>query len=682
MPWRAADAARADPLWEDLALLLETLEEKQVHLVRDVVPLFWSLCVLRRAFNHSNGFVVRWAVLRALELAPADEAEEFVTAALLPALNDAALYADVDVSNVASAWDATGGGEEPYLCDELAPPTECGRRLRAFLAVYLHGPRLARRAAGLVGALTDLSWSSVALLYVAHALAAAPVERCLDAASATGLCPAVDMPLALRRTLEEVTPSVGEFIVRQVQATTTAEDLEMVPFYAEFLGAAAAAHLTRDVTTVARRLCEDAVGFVLGPRASPAADHLVDRAVRAGGGRHFANSASHRLQQRCYQALLVLHTALPPEELELLCAATCESLLRCHPQPSVRYMQEWLVVCLCVRRPELLELVWTHLEKAGQERTGSISSFVAILTHLAQCGTGGEGDAAETFVRRCFCRILPWCMAQHFNTRVYSQVALQRLWTLANERRMAAILSEFAVVYDCVAQSLRHGNANKNSQLIQNDFYFTEFDPVQHFSLEVIFLSLPRLAGVEPDEWVPPGDATDPTAEEAAGSQVQRKATPWRQLLPEVLAAALVDRAPNLGGLCRTCEVLGAAQMVVPSLQVVADKQFQSLSVSAERWVHLTEVKPHQLPSYLQQMRSAGYTLVGVEQTSGSVPVAEYQFPVKTLLLLGNEKEGIPVELLQLLDVCLEIPQRGLVRSLNVHVAGALLVWEYCRQHR
>jgi hypothetical protein len=45
-----------------------------------------------------------------------------------------------------------------------------------------------------------------------------------------------------------------------------------------------------------------------------------------------------------------------------------------------------------------------------------------------------------------------------------------------------------------------------------------------------------------------------------------------------------------------------------------------------------------------------------------------------------NEKEGIPVELINQLDVCVEIPQQGIIRSLNVHVSGALLIWEYRRQ--
>ena len=46
-----------------------------------------------------------------------------------------------------------------------------------------------------------------------------------------------------------------------------------------------------------------------------------------------------------------------------------------------------------------------------------------------------------------------------------------------------------------------------------------------------------------------------------------------------------------------------------------------------------------------------------------------------------NEREGIPVDLIHHLDQCVEIPQLGLVRSLNVHVSGALMVWEFAKQH-
>jgi tRNA guanosine-2'-O-methyltransferase len=66
-----------------------------------------------------------------------------------------------------------------------------------------------------------------------------------------------------------------------------------------------------------------------------------------------------------------------------------------------------------------------------------------------------------------------------------------------------------------------------------------------------------------------------------------------------------------------------------------------------------------------------------------------------------NEKEGIPADLLSLLDIIIEIPQQGVLRSLNVHVrqfslntlngainstcqfqvTGGIVVWEYAKQH-
>lgn len=57
-----------------------------------------------------------------------------------------------------------------------------------------------------------------------------------------------------------------------------------------------------------------------------------------------------------------------------------------------------------------------------------------------------------------------------------------------------------------------------------------------------------------------------------------------------VVVASLLDHFPNLGGLCRTCEIFGANKYVVSSLKVINDQQFQSLSVSAQNWVNILEV--------------------------------------------------------------------------------------------
>jgi tRNA guanosine-2'-O-methyltransferase len=70
----------------------------------------------------------------------------------------------------------------------------------------------------------------------------------------------------------------------------------------------------------------------------------------------------------------------------------------------------------------------------------------------------------------------------------------------------------------------------------------------------------------------------------------------------------------------------------------------------------------HLLP-WLCQKKAEGFIVIGVEQTSSSQSLLDYQFPKQPIvLLLGKEKEGIPVELLQVVDQCIEIPQLGIIR--------------------
>lgn len=114
---------------------------------------------------------------------------------------------------------------------------------------------------------------------------------------------------------------------------------------------------------------------------------------------------------------------------------------------------------------------------------------------------------------------------------------------------------------------------------------------------------------------------------------------------------------------------------------MLEDQTFNSLSLTAQQWVPVKEVKPDNIAEYLRTLQNEGYTLVAAEQTANSKKLSEYSFPERTAVILGNEREGIPCELLQLLDVCVEIPQFGIIRSLNVHVSGALFIWEYTRQH-
>ncbi|KAK3029857.1 hypothetical protein RJ639_038291 [Escallonia herrerae] len=149
-----------------------------------------------------------------------------------------------------------------------------------------------------------------------------------------------------------------------------------------------------------------------------------------------------------------------------------------------------------------------------------------------------------------------------------------------------------------------------------------------------------------------------------------------------ILVASLLDRIPNLAGLARTCEVFKAASLAIADTNILHDKQFQLISVTAEKWVPIVEVPVNSVKVFLEKQQQEGFSILGLEQTANSIPLDQFTFPKKTVLVLGREKEGIPVELIHILDACIEIPQLGVIRSLNVHVSGAIALWEYTRQQR
>lgn len=171
----------------------------------------------------------------------------------------------------------------------------------------------------------------------------------------------------------------------------------------------------------------------------------------------------------------------------------------------------------------------------------------------------------------------------------------------------------------------------------------------------------------------PPAPPVAP-GEQSAIARASRK--------PLVVLASMIDKTPNLAGLCRTSEVFHCEALCLANAKIAKDQAFQSISVTAEKWLPIQEVPRAMLREHLGELRRRGYALVGVEQTHTSVPLDEWRFAPQTALLLGAEKEGIDAELLPLLDACVEIPQDGQIRSLNVHVSGSLVIWEYCRQMR
>jgi tRNA G18 (ribose-2'-O)-methylase SpoU len=86
------------------------------------------------------------------------------------------------------------------------------------------------------------------------------------------------------------------------------------------------------------------------------------------------------------------------------------------------------------------------------------------------------------------------------------------------------------------------------------------------------------------------------------------------------------------------------------------------------------------LPPVLDKLRDEQYRLVGLEQTTDSQDIHQFQFTRRTALVIGNERTGLTDDILKRLDDVVEIPVWGLPYSYNVATATVMALYEYCRQ--
>lgn len=82
----------------------------------------------------------------------------------------------------------------------------------------------------------------------------------------------------------------------------------------------------------------------------------------------------------------------------------------------------------------------------------------------------------------------------------------------------------------------------------------------------------------------------------------------------------------------------------------------------------------------IQKLKAEGFKIYALEQHSGSLMLNEWIPPSgPSLLIIGNEVEGVSPECLSACDAVLEIAQYGSKHSLNVSVAAGVALHHFSR---
>lgn len=78
-------------------------------------------------------------------------------------------------------------------------------------------------------------------------------------------------------------------------------------------------------------------------------------------------------------------------------------------------------------------------------------------------------------------------------------------------------------------------------------------------------------------------------------------------------------------------------------------------------------------------LKGDGYKVCSIEQVNGSVSLSDFHVDrrEKYALIFGNEVKGVSQEVVDVSDLCIELPQFGTKHSLNVAVTAGIVMWEF-----
>jgi 23S rRNA (guanosine2251-2'-O)-methyltransferase len=149
---------------------------------------------------------------------------------------------------------------------------------------------------------------------------------------------------------------------------------------------------------------------------------------------------------------------------------------------------------------------------------------------------------------------------------------------------------------------------------------------------------------------------------------------------PDALIVALdqVQDPRNLGAVCRSAELAGAAGVVIPERRSAAVTAV-ACKASAGAVEHLDVARVRNLADWLADAKRAGFWIWGAD---GDAPQAPWGVDLTgpAVLVLGGEGRGIRPRVASSCDGLLALPRAGRVDSLNVSAAATALLFEAVRQ--
>jgi len=144
-----------------------------------------------------------------------------------------------------------------------------------------------------------------------------------------------------------------------------------------------------------------------------------------------------------------------------------------------------------------------------------------------------------------------------------------------------------------------------------------------------------------------------------------------------IIAAWQIINPENIGNMIRLADNVGAKEVFILGsdfqLRMSSIKKTAGLSFDN---VRLTFISPEDFFAQL----SPDVQLAAIETCEDSTNLFTTKLPKNIIFLLGNERNGLPEDILQKCSIKLHIPMTGKCKSMNVSHALSVSLFEWQRQ--
>lgn len=146
---------------------------------------------------------------------------------------------------------------------------------------------------------------------------------------------------------------------------------------------------------------------------------------------------------------------------------------------------------------------------------------------------------------------------------------------------------------------------------------------------------------------------------------------------PVIIVLDNIRSHNNIGSVFRTADAFLVEKICLCGITATPPhRDIQKTALGATEsvdWQYYQDTK-----TAVSALRDSGYVIIGIEQVEGSVELQNFRIESgkRYALIFGHEINGVGQDIIDMCDLCIEIPQFGTKHSFNIAVSAGIVLWE------